>query len=1181
MSLRGITEAISLLNSNDMQDYPTLRTFSLDRLSPIREILERLKQGEKEIGVTGLKGSVPAFLLSHLKRELPRPFVIITPQVKDAEDLCRDLGFYLSPDERDLFLSPPWESSPFESFSSHPSTTARRIEILYNLLTHRTSLICIFPVKVLMQKVMPHDTVVDSAVTVKTGMEIDRDWLVGKLIQGGYLKASLVEGVGEFGVRGGVLDFFPPQAKRPVRIEFFGDTIESMRVFDPVSQRSIEEINELTVLPVREIVLTDENRLRVITRIKSAPGLSPEESGKLIEKVNSPYLHGLEYLMSFFYPELESILNYFPPNAMVFLYEPAGIEREIDLFRSEIEEGFSHSMKKSLLLSEMRELYLSPEEVSYSLKGYDRILLEEISLRPDENGKVVFSTESNEDIRKELLNFRSPQGGFSALVDKINGWREEGNRIFLVSPTPLEAKRVIHLLEDYEVGVRLSEVPFTPTVVTHMDPSGINVSVGDLSQGFRFPALRLVIITEEEIFGEKKKVAVAPRPPSYFISDFSELKTDDYVVHVDHGIGIYRGVRQLRIEDSFHEYLTIEYLGGDRLYIPMERLNLVQKYRGADGYQPKVDRLGDASWKRRKKKTQQSLKHMAKELLDLYATRKMVQGFSFSSPDHYYREFEATFPYEETPDQLRAIEEVIEDMEQPRPMDRLICGDVGYGKTEVALRSSFKAVMDGKQVTLLAPTTILAQQHYQTFCARFKDYPVTVEVLSRFRTKKEQEGVIRGLKEGKVDIVIGTHRLLQKDMGFKDLGLVIVDEEQRFGVAHKERLKRLKQQVDVLALTATPIPRTLYMSMVGIRDLSTINTPPQERLAIKTYVVTFDEEVIREAVVREINRGGQVFFVHDRVRSIPAMARFLQRLIPEANLGIAHGQIHERDLEKVMLAFLKREINLLLCTTIIESGLDFPQANTIVINRADKLGLAQLYQLRGRVGRSRYLAYAYFLIPGESLLSQEARERLAALVEFSELSSGFRLAARDLEIRGAGNLLGSSQSGHIAAVGLDMYTQLLENAVKELKGEEIPLEIEPEIHLRIPAYIPEDYIGEINQRLVMYKRLASHRSEEELQEIRDELIDRFGRIPESVFNLFEVVRLKNLLKTFLIRRLDFNGREIILSFDERAYQLVDKILNLINRQPRKYKFTPDHRLKLAFNNRDWKRIVEEVKKVLQ
>jgi transcription-repair coupling factor (superfamily II helicase) len=462
-----------------------------------------------------------------------------------------------------------------------------------------------------------------------------------------------------------------------------------------------------------------------------------------------------------------------------------------------------------------------------------------------------------------------------------------------------------------------------------------------------------------------------------------------------------------------------------------------------------------------------------------------------------------------------------------------------------------------------------------------KDYPVTVEVLSRFRTKKEQQEVLRGLKEGRIDIVIGTHRLLQKDMGLKDLGLVIVDEEQRFGVAHKERLKKMKQMVDVLALSATPIPRSLYMSMVGMRDLSTINTPPQERLAIKTYIVKFDRETIRNAIVREINRGGQVFFVHDRIRSIPAVARFLGNLVPEANLGIAHGQMHERDLEKVMVSFLKREVNLLLCTTIIESGLDFPQANTILVNRSDKLGLAQLYQLRGRVGRSRYLAYAYFLIPGESVLSREARERLAALIEFTELSSGFRLATRDLEIRGAGNLLGSSQSGHIAAVGLDMYTQLLENAIKELKGEEIPLEIEPEIHIRIPAHIPEEYIGDINQRLVMYKRLASHRSEEELQEIRDELIDRFGRIPEPVYNLFEVVRLKNLLKTFFVRRLDFNGREIILLFDERAAQFLDKILNLINRQPMRYSFTPDHKLKLAFRDRDWKRIIGEVKKVLQ
>ena len=1168
-----------------MGNFVPSRTFPVDNLTPVNEILARLNRGEKTIGITGLKGSAAALIISNLKRALPRPFVVITPQLNAAEDLYRDLEFFLDPGEKDLFLFPPWESNPFEPFSSPPSTTAQRVEVLYSLLMQRNSLVCVFPLPALMQKVMPQEAVVDSATDLKAGGEIDRDWLINRLIQGGYLRTSLVETVGEFGVRGGVLDFFPPQARQPVRIEFFGDEIESMRIFDPVSQRSVEEIDELTVLPVREIILSDENRVRAKERIASRgseTGLSPEEIEKLIERITyTPYLHGCEYSLPLFYPELESIFSYLSKETVFLIYDPVEIEGEMEHLQSEIEERYNHAFKKSLLLPEIAELYLSPEEAASSLEGYDRVLFESISLSTDQSRKIALSTEVNEDIRKEVLNFKSPRGGFSALIDTINKWTEEGNRLFLISPTTLEAKRVISLLEDYGVRIRLGEVPFASAFPVAAEPSDVVVLVGDLSRGFRFPALRLVVITEEEIFGEKRKVAVAPRPASFFISDFSELEIGDYVVHADHGIGIYRGVKRLKIEDSFHEYLTMEYLDGDRLYIPMERINLVQKYRGADGYEPKIDRLGTDSWKRRKKKTQQSLKEMAKELLDLYAVRKVVQGIAFAPPDHYYREFETTFPFEETPDQLKAIEEVLDDMEQPRPMDRLICGDVGYGKTEVALRASFKTVMDGKQVALLVPTTILAQQHYQTFSERLKDYPVTVEVLSRFRTKKEQQDVINEIKDGRVDIVIGTHRLLQKDVGFKDLGLLVVDEEQRFGVSHKERLKKLRQQVDVLALTATPIPRTLYMSMVGIRDLSIINTPPQDRLAIKTYIVKFEEEVIKEAIVREINRGGQVFFVHDRVRSIPAMARFLKKLVPEASLGIAHGQMHERDLEKVMLSFLKREVNLLLCTTIIESGLDFPQANTILINRADKMGLAQLYQLRGRVGRSRYHAYAYFLIPGESVLSGEARERLTALVEFSELSSGFRLATRDLEIRGAGNLLGSSQSGHIAAVGLDMYTELLENAIRELKGEEVPLEIEPEIHVRIPAYIPEEYIGDIHQRLVVYKRLASRRNEEELSDIQDELVDRFGRIPEPVASLFEVVRLKNLLKSFLVRRLDFNGREITLSFDEKASPVLDKILNLISRQPRKYTFTPDNRLKLAFRDKDWRGIVEEVKKVLQ
>jgi transcription-repair coupling factor (superfamily II helicase) len=573
----------------------------------------------------------------------------------------------------------------------------------------------------------------------------------------------------------------------------------------------------------------------------------------------------------------------------------------------------------------------------------------------------------------------------------------------------------------------------------------------------------LIVITEEELFGEKKRRALPPRIKSgYFVSDFSELKVGDCLVHIDHGVGIYQGLQRLKVGDIFSDCLLIEYFGNDKLYVPVDRIKMVQKYIGTEGSVPKIDRLGGLAWKKTKKKVKTSMKAMAKELLAVYASRTLLQGFSFSPIDHYYREFEATFPYEETPDQLDTIEDVMRDMSAAKPMDRLICGDVGYGKTEVAVRASFRAAMDGKQVAILVPTTVLAQQHYQTMCERLKPYPIEVEMLSRFRSRAEQKNILRKLEEGTIDIIIGTHRLIQKDVHFNNVGLVIIDEEQRFGVAHKERFKKMRKVVDVLTLTATPIPRTLYMSVVGIRDMSLITTPPEDRLAIKTFINRFNAEVIKEAIVRELRRGGQVFFVHDRVHTIRAMARFLNELVPEAHLAIAHGQMSEKELEKVMVSFIMKEVNLLVSTTIIESGLDFPSANTIIINRADRMGLAQLYQLRGRVGRSKYRAYCYLLIPGESVLSKEAHDRLKAIFEFSELGSSLRLASRDLEIRGAGNILGTSQSGHIAAVGMDLYTQLMEETIKELQGEKLIPEIDPEVNLPIPSFIPEDYITAVS-----------------------------------------------------------------------------------------------------------------------
>ncbi len=707
--------------------------------------------------------------------------------------------------------------------------------------------------------------------------------------------------------------------------------------------------------------------------------------------------------------------------------------------------------------------------------------------------------------------------------------------------------------------------------------------VGALSRGFRLPEDRLVLITVDEILGTKRRSHRPKRKahPSHFITSLSELKQDDAVVHIDHGVGIYRGLKFLKIGGVEGEFLHLEYQGGDRLYLPIHRINLVQKYISGDGAAPSMDRLGGTSWEKVKAKTQKSILAMAKDLMAIYAVREVHDGFSYSPPDQVYREFEASFEYEETPDQERAIEETLADLQKKKPMDRLVCGDVGYGKTEVALRAAFLAVMNGKQVGILAPTTILAEQHLQTFRQRFSGYPVRIEILNRFLSAKDSQQVLQGLAKGLVDIVIGTHRLLQKSVQFKDLGLIVVDEEHRFGVVHKERLKKMRQLVDVISLTATPIPRTLHMSLVGIRDLSIIESPPAGRLAIRTYITKYDEGVIRDAVLREINRGGQVFFLHNRVETIYRMAQKLTDLIPEVKVGVAHGQMPPKDLKKAMVDFYENRTQMLVCSAIIESGMDFPNANTIFINRADRFGLAQLYQLRGRVGRSVQRAYAYLLIPGERTITRDAQKRLMAIQELDELGGGFKLSLHDLEIRGAGNLLGQQQSGHITAVGLELYTQMMEEAVKGLKGEGIVPRLEPEIRLSIPAYLPDNYIPNANQRLFFYKRLAGLKNSQELEAIQEELQDRYGPFPPVVQNLFKVMDLRRALKDCLVEQINYQQGRVSLLFHDQSPVEVNGLMKLINNNGGNFRLTPEGRLSFAPTGQGWGKIIEEVIAVLQ
>ncbi|MGZ3523346.1 MAG: transcription-repair coupling factor [Thermodesulfobacteriota bacterium] len=1088
----------------------------------------------KRIGLTGLAGSSKAYFLSHWREKVRGPLLIVTPHLRNAETLLEDVRFFTKGQEVSSFLFPQWEILPYDEISPHPEIVRERVRLLFSLLKGEEVLI-VSSAKALMQKVQAPADLKESVFHLSEGDEIDRDRLIHFLGDGGYTSARTVEESGDFSVRGAIVDVYTPFYEEPLRLEFNGDRLESIRRFETETQRSLPQgtMKNAILLPARDI-----------SRDAST------------------------------HP-LKTLLDYLKGDETIFIEECEEVEKEIETFSRLIEERYEKALRKmgSVLPPEMT--YLCDEEVSLCLGRFQTISLQSGPLAPPSQQVFSFEMESNENLQREMRTVLSAKAGFqetspfSVLLRHLQDWREKGKGVFIVSHTRGQAERLRDLFSEYEVEPRLEkekgfrEVP---------DPSGEGtvLLVGSLSSGFRNQGEGWLILTEEEIFGERKRLPEGRVRTSFpsaswqrgnpAVSSYRELREDDFIVHIDCGVGRYKGLKHLKIWGVSNDYLLLEYQDGDKLYLPVDRLNLIQRYIGGDGKSPRLDRLGSNSWQRAKKRAKAAVTEMVKELLDLYAVRQVFEGFKFPPLDQFYKEFEATFEYEETPDQIQAIEEVMKGMDQSKPMDRLICGDVGYGKTEVAIRAAYRAVMGGKQVGILVPTTVLAQQHYQTFRERFKIYPVVIEVLSRFKSPREQKEILQRLKDGKVDIVIGTHRLLQKDVSFRDLGLVVIDEEHRFGVSHKEKLKQMRKLVDVITLTATPIPRTLQMAVSGIRDLSLIQTPPENRLSIRTLVVRYDDEVIRDAIEREFERGGQVFFVHHRVQNIHTIANHLKQLVPGASLAIAHGQMREKELEKVMLQFVKKEVNLLVCTSIIESGLDIPTANTILINHAERFGLADLYQIRGRVGRGSHQAYAYLIVPSDLALSKDAMRRLRAIQELSELGSGFKLAIQDLEIRGAGNLLGPSQSGHIAALGFELYTQLMEKAVRELKGEAVVEEITPEIHFHLPAFIPEAYVEDPGERLSLYRRLSLSRSDQEVEKIREELIDRFGKIPKEVSHLLEVIKVKILLTKLSIKRLEETPSQFVLTFDENTKVSPHRIVDFVHQGEGRYRLTPDSKL---------------------
>lgn len=1059
------------------------------------------------VSITGLHEVAKALVAAYLTHVLRRPAFFITDSNRRAEALTETLRFFAAifpGASGNVATLPSFDRLPWESQSPHADILERRATTLFRLVDGQISLV-IAPMAAALWRYQDPAAYLYLTKTLAKDTEIGHEELIAHLGSVGYTRTEMVELPGQFAVRGGIIDIFSPEAMRPVRIELLGDTVESVREFDARTQRSIAPVNRTTLLPLTEWAVP-------------SPQNAPANDSPDWEAVSSAFGPSVEPGTASFFELSESSLR-----PIVFLDEPQALREAAQQHLAAATEVYErHGRANSPPAS---HYFWDEEQIAAALGKTSLIHLEQLALSIGTGLQFEISSRPSARFHGDVV----------ACMGDVKSQLAAGGRVFLTAASTGEIERFADICREYEVPYVLGESEEAAAGFTAegaQESAGMLLIRAPFAEGVTFPEAHLTIYGHADLFDVTPTVE---RPShkirtSGFFSDFAELKPGDFVVHVDHGIGQFEGLRQIESDGHRGEFMLLRYAEDARLYVPLERMDLVQSYRVLEGAHPPLDKLGGTAWNSRKTRVRKSLEDMADQLLALYAQRKTTPGFAFSTDGNFQREFEDAFEFEETPDQIAAITDIKKDMERTEPMDRLLCGDVGYGKTEVAMRAAFKVVNDNKQVALLAPTTVLTFQHFETFKKRFAAFPVRIELLSRFRTASEQKSVLAGLEAGKVDVVIGTHRLLSKDVKFADLGLLIVDEEQRFGVAHKERLKEMRKNVDALALSATPIPRTLHMSLVGLRDMSLIETPPRDRLAIQTVVAPFKEELIRSAIENELARDGQVYFIHNRVESIYSLGSMVQKLVPKARVVVGHGQMGEKELESVMLKFIRDEADVLVATTIVENGLDIPRANTILINRADRLGLAELYQLRGRVGRSSQRAYAYLLVPPETTLSDIARKRLAAMKEFSELGAGFRIAALDLELRGAGNMLGRQQHGHIEAIGFDMYCQMLERAVAKLKGEESAPDLRTTLSLGLDVRIPQSYIPSENLRLRTYKRISTIATEEEKQDVRKELEDRFGAPPISVENLLDYAVLKSMCERLRISSVERQGSRIAVRF---------------------------------------------------
>ena len=1141
--------------------------------------------------VSGLTSTARALYIPLFARAAQVPTVVIVADNKaaDAMHLALRAGCDLTgaiPADRVLRL-PAHDVLPFENLSAHPDIQEQRAKTLWKIATGEASVV-VAPVEAAAMKLFPAPFYAGLAQILRRGEEVDVDTLLTHLTSIGYTRNDIVEMPGQFTRRGGILDVYSPEADRPVRFEFFGDEIESIRKFDPETQRSAAPLDEARLLPLTETPVTERLLAAVHTRL-SGERVESSDDPDLIEEAIAAggvsVFPGWEFFAGVS-GATSTFLDLFPRSALL-VEEPAMIRNQIDRWWNKVEQRHDRSSIGSLITPE--DIYLRPEILQAQLASHPGLDIDQlgvVDVLDEDNtlGEIEFTS-------RPTLRFH---GSIPALIEQIRNLMNQDTRTLLVAPNQGEVERLANLLREYELPYRLgSRIQHAGSENIYDESSYL---AGDmrtpvilrtaLATGVSLPDARLVLFGAQDFFDEAD-VTARPAPKksktAAFVSDFRDLTVGDYVVHVEHGIARYQGLREIEQDGVSIEFMILEFAEGARLYVPLTRLDLIQKYRSTEaGPAPVLNRLGSQQWAKTTARVRKAMEDMADELLKLYAQRKAAQGHAFPPDNEFQREFEDAFDFTETDDQISAIADIKRDMESTLPMDRLLCGDVGYGKTEVAMRAAFKAVQDGRQVAVLTPTTILSFQHFETFKSRFRQFPITVEMISRFRTPREQKLILERVENGRVDILIGTHRLLSKDIKFHDLGLLVVDEEQRFGVRHKERLKQMRREIDVLAMSATPIPRTLHMSLVGLRDMSVIETPPRDRMAIQTVVAKFDEKLIRSAIEVELERGGQIYFVHNRVETIYEIAAKIQELVPAARVIIGHGQMNETELERVMLAFMNHEYDVLVATTIIENGLDIPLANTMIVNRADRHGLSELYQLRGRVGRSNRRAYAYLLIPPEQELTDVARRRLAALKEFSDLGAGFKIAALDLELRGAGNLLGGEQSGHIEAVGFEMYTSMLEEAVSKLKGEERVERPSVQLSLGIALRIDESYISEENQRLRMYKRIAGVDSDRTLDEVRSELEDRYGPLPTSVAHLLQAARLRIECEKIGVAQVDRKRDRLHIRFTETAAVDPGRLMKLVAKNAKRgAQFTPQGVLRFPLTATKPEEILNEVRALLE